>query len=436
MKTNEIVREYFNGRRDFGHWAKIAYNLSKEGKSEECIRKVLQEASAATLQMRQNSVPIQFCGDLGIDFDESVLDQIYTAAKTPVAVKAAIMPDAHQGYALPIGGVIVLNRAISPSYVGYDIGCRMHCSIIDMPVEELEEKIQHVCKELQESTSFGVGSGFKTYCDHPVMDHEYWHDPIPSRFKLLAHQQLGSSGGGNHFADVMVGRFLHSDNYWVALLTHSGSRGTGHKIATHFSNEAEQYTKGVAIGVPKGYSWLDIDSDLGQQYIRAMTLMGEYAKANHEIIHEKFVSRLGVEVTAVIQNHHNFAWIEGDDVIHRKGSTPANSTELGVIPGSMGTTSYIVRGLGNETFLNSASHGAGRLFSRTKAKELFDESAYNELLRKKNILTVGVTADESSQAYKDIDHVIDVQVKNKQINVIAKMFPRIVVMGGPSDDGD
>jgi tRNA-splicing ligase RtcB len=170
--------------------------------------------------------------------------------------------------------------------------------------------------------------------------------------------------------------------------------------------------------------------------------MGEYASANHELIHKHFAKEAGLEILGEYENHHNFAWEKVDEngrriIIHRKGATPAEEGIVGVIPGSMGTPSYLVEGLGNNKSLWSSSHGAGRISSRRQAKKNHDEAAYQKFLKEKDILTIGVARDETYQCYKNIGRVMDLQ-EDELVESAAVMHPRVVVMGGgrKSDDGD
>jgi len=170
--------------------------------------------------------------------------------------------------------------------------------------------------------------------------------------------------------------------------------------------------------------------------------MGDYASANHELIHHHFAKEAGLEILTSYENHHNFAWEKtGNDgrklIIHRKGATPAEKGVVGIIPGSMGTPSYLVEGLGSKESLWSSSHGAGRISSRTQAKKNHDEREYRRFLKEKDILTIGVARDETYQCYKDIDRVMELQ-EGELVDSVAIMHPRVVIMGGgrKSDDGD
>jgi tRNA-splicing ligase RtcB len=182
--------------------------------------------------------------------------------------------------------------------------------------------------------------------------------------------------------------------------------------------------------VPKMYEWLDLESEAGQEYWQAMELAGAFAQANHEVIHDAFARRAGLTPLAVVQNFHNFAWKEGDLIIHRKGATPAEAGVLGVIPGSMGTPSYIVEGQGQAEALNSASHGAGRRGSRTSARNSISLREARNFMQQRDILVEGLSVDEAPQAYKDIERVMRLQVEAGLIEPLARMRPIAVIMAG------
>jgi tRNA-splicing ligase RtcB len=195
---------------------------------------------------------------------------------------------------------------------------------------------------------------------------------------------------------------------------------------------AAQETARVAT-VPKYYEWLCLEHELGEEYWQAMDLSGAFARANHEVIHAAFARRAKLKVRHVVQNHHNFAWKEGDLVIHRKGATPAGEGVPGIIPGSMGTNSYIVVGKGNAASLASASHGAGRRSSRKAAKDSISMVEVRAFLKKQDILVEGLSVDESPMAYKDIERVMATQIEAGLVEPVARMRPIAVIMAG--EDG-
>jgi len=384
------------------------------------------------LEPNKNTVPLKIWGEDLID--PGAISQMYQALRIPVAVRGALMPDAHLGYALPIGGVIELENAISPAFIGYDISCMMYMSILDISVDDFLTLRSSLAEDLKSVTYFGVGSQPDKPLNHPVMESELWkRAPVISGLKDKAWIQLGSSGGGNHFANLML---LDSDaGTEVVLLTHSGSRGTGHNLATHYTALANEYTRSVFRGMEKDYSWLSMETELGQEYLDAMELMGEYALANHQLIHENFSKRSGVRVSQTFWNRHNYAWVTPEGtLVHRKGATPAHAGEIGIIPGTSGTNSYFVKGLGNPDSLYSSSHGAGRNFSRAQAKREFDANHFNSWMTAQSILHYGIDTDETYQAYKNIESVM--QAQTDLVEVLGKLSPQVVIMGGKSDDGD
>jgi tRNA-splicing ligase RtcB len=370
------------------------------------------------------------------------LAQMKTAVQLPIAVAGALMPDAHQGYGLPIGGVLATTaNTIIPFAVGVDIACRMCLSIFDLPAEAIDTETGKLKNILVDHTYFGMGCTTKSYFDSSLFDSSAWNETKVIRsLKNKAYAQLGTSGTGNHFVEwgeltiaedalkgVPAGRYL-------ALLSHSGSRGFGGAVADHYSKIAMTKTK--LPDAAKHLAWLDLDKDDGQEYWIAMNLAGEYASANHHEIHNKIAHALGVNPIARIENHHNFAWKEkladGTDVmVHRKGATPAGEGVLGIIPGSMSTPGFLVRGKGNVTSINSASHGAGRLMSRSAAFRTLDKAAIAANLVDKRITLMGSDMDEAPMAYKDIHTVMAAQ--GDLVEVLAKFEPRIVRMADPRE---
>jgi tRNA-splicing ligase RtcB len=218
------------------------------------------------------------------------------------------------------------------------------------------------------------------------------------------------------------------------VLSHSGSRGTGAQIAEHYSRLAMEKHPELPPEL-KRLAWLDLDSEAGQEYWAAMNLMGDYASANHAVIHRKVTKALGFKVLTSIENHHNFAWKErhGDRelIVHRKGATPAGKGVLGVIPGSMATPGFVVRGRGNEQSLLSASHGAGRVMSRTAAKAKYRWNHIKPMLEERGIKLLSAGIDENPFVYKDIHQVMKSQ--EDLVNIVAQFDPRIVRMAGDGE---
>jgi tRNA-splicing ligase RtcB len=384
----------------------------------------------------------------GRDIDATAIQQLKNACKLPVAVAGALMPDAHVGYGLPIGGVLATKDAVIPYAVGVDIACRMKLTVLDLPVKALVDDQTRLTGAIERETRFGMGAAFRSRRQHDVMDADWQMTDVTSRMKDRAWAQLGTSGSGNHFVEfgqltVFDKAAGLSPGEYLALLSHSGSRGTGAQIAQHYSRLARE----LHPELPQELShlaWLDLSSEAGQEYWAAMELMGRYAAANHALIHAYIARALGVEVRLDIENHHNYAWRErhclpdGSDaevIVHRKGATPAGAGVLGIIPGSMGTPGYIVRGRGVAASLNSAAHGAGRRMSRTKAKAMFTWDTAQRFLRERGVTLLSAGLDEVPMAYKDIDEVMAAQ--GDLVEPLARFEPRLVKMapsGEPPED--
>jgi tRNA-splicing ligase RtcB (3'-phosphate/5'-hydroxy nucleic acid ligase) len=374
--------------------------------------------------------------------EEGARKQMEIAMKLPVTVAGALMPDAHQGYGLPIGGVLATKNAIIPYGVGVDIGCRMALSVYDIPEAFYYENEAKFKRELIAHTKFGAGHGFhgQYKSDHAVLENDTFNlNPFVKNLKDKAWSQLGSSGGGNHFVEFGIIEFEQDDvllnipkGKYVALLTHSGSRGMGATIAGQYTKIAKEVCKLPEIA--KNLAYLDMHSQLGQEYWLAMNLAGDYASACHEIIHSKMQHALGAEVLIKIENHHNFAWKEiwnGEEVIvHRKGATPAAKGVMGIIPGSMTSPGFLVRGKGEENAINSASHGAGRQMSRTQAIKTITPNQMQTILKDQGVTLIGAGLDEAPMAYKDIHQVMAAQ--QELVEVVAKFTPKMVRM---ADDG-
>lgn len=377
----------------------------------------------------------------GSDIEPEALQQLENACALPVAVAGALMPDAHVGYGLPIGGVLATRRSVIPYAVGVDIACRVKMTIFDAPVGLIDGERDRLRKALERETRFGVGSEFRDRRQHAVIDDDWAVSPVTHKLKDKAWAQLGTSGSGNHFVEfgeVEVpaavapagrgGRTLEPGRY-LALLSHSGSRGTGAAVCDHYSRIAISRHEDLP-GELKRLSWLELESQEGQEYWQAMNLMGRYASANHALIHRHIAKALGFEVIFDVENHHNFAWEEehlGERlIVHRKGATPAGRGVLGIIPGSMASPAYLVRGKGQPDSLDSAAHGAGRVMSRKKAKQSFTWSETKKLLREREVELISADIDEAPMVYRDIDKVMAAQ--DDLVEKVARFFPRIVKM--------
>jgi tRNA-splicing ligase RtcB (3'-phosphate/5'-hydroxy nucleic acid ligase) len=393
-------------------------------------------AAADGNRLRAGDAPYRIWGT---HLEPDAVQQLKNACKLPVAVSGALMPDAHVGYGLPIGGVLATNEAVIPYAVGVDIACRMKLTVLDLPIHTLADDKSRLAKAIEQETRFGVGATFRSPRQHDVMDRDWRVSIVTSKMKDRAWAQLGTSGSGNHFVefgeltvfDETVGL---APGKYVALLSHSGSRGSGAQVAQHYSRLARTLHRELPQELSH-LAWLDLATEAGQEYWAAMELMGQYAAANHELIH-KFIARaLNVEVRLDIENHHNFAWrerhrlpngTEAEVIVHRKGATPAGTGVLGIIPGSMATPGYVVRGRGVARSLNSAAHGAGRRMSRTKAKHTFTWDVAKRFLHERGVTLLSGGLDEVPMAYKDIDEVMRAQ--SDLVETLARFEPRLVKM--------
>ncbi|WP_322821987.1 RtcB family protein [Chloroflexus sp.] len=437
MKAAQLLADYTN-HPAFRELCRAAKQMLREGLDPATVRRQIAAQYGeppVELRLCAQPQPLKIIGAHLIE--PGAIEQMQTALRLPPAIRGALMPDAHQGYALPVGGVIAYDRAVAPYQVGVDIGCRMHLSIFaDMTPEEAHRDRHHLLDTITKVTVFGIGSPKKPVADHPILADPRWRaTKLLRELHDLAKFQIGTSGGGNHFAEIVVGEWLDTHRTFVGLLTHSGSRGVGAKIANYYATLADRETAAIASGIPKTYGWLGTDTEAGQEYLLAMRLAGDFARANHEVIHARFAKAAGVAVERVIEHHHNFAWEQPDGtVIHRKGATPAEAGTYGLIPGSMATASYIVEGLGEPTSLASASHGAGRRFSRSEARRTITLAMAAAVVREAGVLVRGLAVDESPLAYKDIETVMELQVAAGLIRPVARMRPLVVVMSGSAGE--
>lgn len=412
--------------------------------ARECLRLAQRDASKQDEALRALPLQYRVWGEEHIDGE--ALRQMDSAMRLPISAAGALMPDAHVGYGLPIGGVLATEQAVIPYAVGVDIACRMRLSIYGVSPHLIGQKSGQFEKSLLEQTQFGMGAEWKgsRRAEHAVLD-----DPAWSATRLLrslqdnAHRQLGTSGTGNHFVEwgtfslkQDAPEFGLSAGEYLALLSHSGSRSVGFKIADYYSKLAMEKHPALDKST-RHLSWLTLDSEEGQEYWLSMELAGKFASANHYVIHHRVAAAVGLKELVVVENHHNFAWREklpnGSEVIvHRKGATPAGPGVLGVIPGSMGDAGYVVRGKGLADSLNSASHGAGRQMSRKAAIHSISKTARDAYLRERGITLLGGGLDESPQAYKPIEAIIAAQAD--LVEIIGKFTPRLVRMADEPGD--
>lgn len=361
--------------------------------------------------------------------------QMKSAMKLPVVHRGALMPDSHLGYGLPIGAALATNNTVIPFAIGMDIGCRMSLSVY--PLTERFFKMHHhkFKQSLVDHTAFGLSKTIQKKQYHSFLDRDVFHQtPLLKKLKSKAAKQLGSSGSGNHFVEWGL---LELDDLaelnvpkgqYIGLLAHSGSRGFGASIAKFYSDLASSESN-----LPhnlRHLAWLDLEHDLGKEYWQSMNLAGDYAKACHDQIHKNVSKSLGLKSIAKIENHHNFAWkeiVDGKErIVHRKGATPASLGSYGIIPGSMTDPGFIVQGKANQEALSTASHGAGRKYSRKEATSKNTNSEMRKMLRAKGVTLLGGALDESPMAYKSLEKVMSFQ--EDLVNIRGKFYPKIVKM--------
>lgn len=411
-------------------WCKVALELMPS------------EKKSLWHEMRSTKIDYRIYG--GSEIEEGARHQMETAMKLPITVAGALMPDAHQGYGLPIGGVLATYNAVIPYGVGVDIGCRMCLTAFPLDEKFLDRHRNNLKSMLMENTCFGRET-FKRPNDDEVVNRKLFKEiTILKNLQGKAAMQIGSSGSGNHFVEFGLMELPEVNDWklaagkYLSVLSHSGSRGLGAEIARHYTKVAKQVCH--LPGDAASLAWLALDTEAGQEYWLAMNLAGDYASANHHHIHERLARSLGEKPLLMVENHHNFAWKEkledGTEVIvHRKGATPAGQGVLGIIPGSMTAPGFVVKGKGNSTSINSASHGAGRLMSRSAAKQSITNKMVRQELQKHSVDLLGGGLDEAPMAYKDIRRVMHYQ--EELVEIIGEFTPKIVRMCGddsPAED--
>lgn len=373
---------------------------------------------------------IQDYGELVIigDHEENTISQMWNCMGVGRASHGVLCADGHLGYAQPVGGVIAYKDQVSISGVGFDIGCGNMAVRLDTPWRKIAARRDVIARDIHNTISFGLGR-VNDYekVEHPLFDDkELWKAAGTNNYKDIAVSQLGTVGSGNHYVDI----FEDEEGYvWIGV--HFGSRGLGHKSATKYLRKA-----GGKDGMHVPPALVDIDSELGQKYLNAMDLAGQYAYAGREWVVETIRKNIiGGKATLSVHNHHNYAWVEehfGEKFfVVRKGATPAFPGQLGFIGGSMGDDAVIIEGVDSEQSkrnLYSTVHGAGRKFGRSAAKKRFEQTEMDAWLKKKDVLRIGGGLDESPMAYKRLDRVLGHH--DGTIKVLHILRPKIVVMAG------
>ncbi|MFP4978293.1 RtcB family protein [Paenibacillus sp. CN-4] len=388
--------------------------------------------------------------------DVGALGQAKRCAETGNAVRALLMADHHLGYSQPIGGVVAYAGQISPSGVGYDIACGNKAVQTRLMAADIKPILPRMMDEIARQISFGVGRVNNEKVDHELFDDPGWAvykeavgGGTSTKLKQLARNQLGTVGSGNHFVDLF--EEAETGRLWVA--NHFGSRGFGHRTASGFINLAagREFMAGApGESMDQPPVLLELGSELGDMYYRAMTLAGRYAYAGRDYVMAKVLSILGTEADFEVHNHHNFAWKEtheGQDVVVvRKGATPSAPGQLGFIGGSMGDISVIVRGKDSEENRDayySTVHGAGRIMSRTQAAGKMNWKTRTRTggqitpaqmlaaVRNYGVELRGAGTDESPFVYRKLQGVLDAHAET--VEVLHVLKPIGVCMAGADE---
>ena len=386
------------------------------------------------------------------EHDEDTLRQFRNCLNYGNVVGGVLCADGHYGYSQPVGGVVVYDGQISPSGVGYDIACGNKAVKTDLKYDDIKDSISKIMDDIAKAVPFGVGKTNNRRVDHELFDDPDWdvfkefgqqeHD----RLKALAREQLGTVGSGNHYVDILIDE--KTEEVWVG--NHFGSRGFGHRTATGFLNVAKGgkfSDPGIREGMEVPPTLIDMDSELGDLYYRAMTLAGKYAYAGRDIVMDKILDILGAKAVIEVHNHHNFAWKEEhfgkEYIVVRKGATPAAPGQLGFVGGSMGDISVILQGVDSEKSRKayfSTVHGAGRIMSRTKAagrmnwkKRRREGGAITRERMMQAVKDYGVElrgggTDESPFVYRKLQEVLDAH--KGTIEILHTLRPIGVVMAG------
>lgn len=363
--------------------------------------------------------------------DGAAIAQMESAMKNEWALRGAMMPDAHKGYALPIGAVVETQSMIVPAWVGYDIGCGMSSTITSLTKKDLDGLGDTIRDIILRTVPVGNNRHTKSM-DEDFEQHIFNKlSPVgKDAFKQRSKLQLGSLGGGNHFIEI---GYTDDKEERVVITIHSGSRGFGHGVAERFMRIAAEHN-GVTRGNLEQHFALPSDSEQGKNYLNDALLAQEYALKNRQIMSELVLGVLGgttgkrVDVIKFINRNHNHVdKQEGDKFIHRKGATHAEKGMDGVIPGNMRDGCFIVVGLGNDSSLCSSSHGAGRVLGRYAAKKVLDVGEFIEQMKGISGVVGEKTLDEAPEAYKDIFKVMEMQKDLVEIKHYVK--PLINVKG-------
>ena len=409
----------------------------------DAARKEYRDAKAAKFEPKPqpekySNAPLLVFGD----HEENTVKQMKNCLTVGNTVGGVLCADGHLGYAQPVGGVVAYEDQISISGVGYDIGCG--CATIQLSLEykDIINRMPDILEKISKQISFGIGRTNDTPVSSHLFDEtERWIKADRVDYKSKAAQQLGTVGSGNHYVDILVdktplddpefGGAIEDCRIWIAV--HFGSRGLGHSSATKYLKAA-----GGKDGIWEAPTVVEDSSELGERYIAAMTLAGDYAREGRRWVLNTVHSIIGGEELDYVDNWHNYAWQEVHDGkmlwVVRKGATPAFPNQRGFIGGSMGDDAVIVHGLESEKSaqgLYSTIHGAGRLFGRNEAKRRFQSTEMEEWLKKRNVRLIGGDLDESPMAYRRLPEVL--KYHEGTIAIERVLHPIGVVMAGRNE---
>ena len=375
----------------------------------------------AQLQKLKSLIPMN-------EIELAAQQQIYTTLEMDEVKLLAIMPDCHAGYDLPVGAVALVDGCISPGYVGYDIGCGM-CSVnTGVTWDEVVPKAREQRKQMHDALRGEIPVGFnkrsKRHRDAGAFSSAGGDKNLSIMVDKNVGLQLGTLGGGNHF--IEIGRNRAGE---LCITIHSGSRRAGYDVGEYYMRQANALKT----------KFLRLDSDLGQAYLQDMNFFLQFALDNRLIMIKTALKVMGFNFKQIhdiigktlINENHNHAVVTAEGVVHRKGATPADLGQPGIIPGNMRDGTYVTRGLGNAEYLCSASHGAGRVMGRRAAKERVTLQDFTDAMKGHDVYAdvSKATIDESPLVYKDIANVIGYQ-EHVVIEVVDHITPLITIKGG------
>ncbi len=363
--------------------------------------------------------------------DGAAIAQMNSAMSNDWALRGAMMPDAHKGYALPIGAVVETQDMVVPAWVGYDIGCGMSSTITNLTKKDLEGKGDIIRDAILRAVPVGNNRHKESIDPEFELATEAMLSPVGrDAFKQRASLQLGTLGGGNHFIEV---GYTDDKDEKIVITIHSGSRGFGHGVAERYMKIAAE-ENGVTKGNLESHFGMHFDSEMGRNYLNDAIAAQEYALVNRKIMTKlalRAISQaLGIKTISeffINRNHNHVDKQKGNKFIHRKGATHAEKGMWGVIPGNMRDGCFIVKGLGNQDSLQSSSHGAGRVMGRFKAKKVLDFKVFQEQMAGISGVVTEKTIDEAPDAYKNIFEVMDMQ--KDLVEVVHYVKPLVNVKG-------